>query len=81
VAGYAIVLLFFLVFLILATIGFSPWSRAVGDRPLVLLLSLAFVAPLLVEFLRPIVSSVKLGALELNFREVIERSAAAVGDA
>jgi hypothetical protein len=46
-----------------------------------LLLSLAFVAPLLVEFLRPIVSSVKLGALELNFREVIERSAAAVGDA
>jgi hypothetical protein len=43
-----------------------------------LLLSLVFVAPLLVEFLRPVVSSVKLGAVELSFREVAERTAAMI---
>jgi hypothetical protein len=80
VGGYAIVVLFFLVFFILARVGFTPWSRAFAERPLVLLLSVAFVAPLLVEFLRPIVSSVKLGALELSFREVQKLSAAAIAD-
>src|SRR5258708_24982 len=74
--GYVIVVLFFLGLWVLASLRTRRGTSLVDDAAVVLVLSIILVSPLLIEFLRPIVSTVKFGALELSFREVEARSTA-----
>jgi hypothetical protein len=76
VSGYLIVALFLAVLFVLATFRSKRSSSLFDDVTLVLFLSLVVVLPLAIEFLRPIVSTVKVGVLEVSFRKVAERSEA-----
>jgi hypothetical protein len=77
-SGYAIVLVFFTVFFILAELGSNRLSKILGQTSVLVLLSLVAVLPPLIEFLRPVVSTVKVGILEVSFREIIKRTMAQI---
>jgi hypothetical protein len=79
-AGYVVVLVFFAVFFILAALGSNRLSRILGDTSMLLLLSLIAVFPSVVEFLRPIVSNVKVGILEVSFREIVDQTEALIAE-
>jgi hypothetical protein len=74
--GYVVVLLFFLGLFVLLSLRTRRASSLFDDPTVVLVLSIVVILPLVIEFLRPIVSTVKFGAVELTFREVAARSAA-----
>ena len=73
-AGYAIVFVFFITFFVLAALGSNRLPSLLGGTSVLLLLSLFAVLPPLVEFLRPVVSTVKVGILEVSFREFVKRT-------
>jgi len=75
-SGYLVVVLFFLGLFALVSLRTRRASSLFDDATVVLVLSIVVVLPLAIEFLRPIVTTVKFGALELTFREVEARGRA-----
>jgi hypothetical protein len=76
--GYVIVLVFFIVFSVLAVLGSNHLSRILGETSVLLLLSLIAILPPLVEFLRPVVTTVKAGIFEISFREIADETKAVI---
>lgn len=76
--GYAIVLVFFIVFSALAVLGSNHLSSILSETPVLLLLSLIVILPPLVEFLRPVVTTVKVGIFEVSFREIAAETKAVI---